>query len=266
LLATGADRFDNWVGHVRDLSRHITWALVSLLALVAAVGAQPASAARSAGSVRAARSHAQSGTATASRRRDERAAAYAGLSAARARALAEHRFGSQLRRAGRVPAFGRGVRVTRYVSPRAAWVRNTSDGRRKLAVSSIPLAAPNRAGRLGPIDMRLHRAGGELVPRAAAAPPRIPQRLADGLELGREDLAIVAAGSASGVAADGPPVDNAVFYPGVARATDLLAAPTAAGLETFFQLRAASSPERVALDLRLPRGAVLRRGGGGGAG
>jgi len=105
------------------------------------------------------------------------------------------------------------------------------------------------------LDLSLERAGDRLVPAAAAVGLEVPASADRFMRIGEEGVGVRSAGSA---AVEGSVSEGRVFYPEVAPDTDFVVAPTRAGAQVMWQLRAATAPERLGVELDLPDGASVR--------
>ena len=146
-----------------------------------------------------------------------------------------------------------GEKVKRYVDDHQALLDvGDGDGDLALVVSELPLL--NEQGE--PTDLALEPKGDGFAPTAPAVDLALPGNLADGVSVDGGRLRITPATDAP---TEATAVEDKVFYANALTDTDVLVAPTAAGLETFHQLRSAESPERLAFDVEVPGDATLRQ-------
>jgi streptogramin lyase len=186
--------------------------------------------------------------------------AYADLSDVEARDLLPAAFPAQLARLNADPArFLSDVEIVRAFGESAATIRE--DGDSSLLEADVPLRAENEEGELEKVDLGLDATPSGLEPANPLTDLRIPAAADEPIAVGDRGLAISVLG------ADGTEArrlgDKNAFYPEVQPDTDLLVAPTAAGVELFDQLRSPASPEQLRFGLELPPGAELRPAGGG---
>lgn len=193
------------------------------------------------------------------RRRASRLA-FAGLSDREAIDLAAKRFPGALRKAvWKSPALGRHVRVKRYRGDFGA--RVSQQGRVALVQSTVPLRTAGEDGRKRPVDLSLEDHGAYLHSAEPLVPVRYGKGPGEGISFERSRVGVRPASPAAAAAAR--EVGDRVVIPSALEDTDLWVTPTPRGFETFAVLRSAASPERIALDVMLPRGAALRGVGGG---
>jgi RHS repeat-associated protein len=155
-----------------------------------------------------------------------------------------------------------GQRVDRYLGDFAARIERPgkSDA---LVESTVPLRVGGERGDKAPVDLALEDRGGFLESANPIVPVRFHEDPADGVTLERSGVGIALAGAAP--AADGEERADRLAVADALTDTDFWASPTPGGFETFAVLRSPASPERIALDVELPRGAELRQLPGGAA-
>ena len=200
------------------------------------------------------------GTAAARAERRRSRTAFAGLAPANALALTRQQFSREVAAVSAVPADALDAdRVLGYRDAHTAIVDPAGPRGPEVAVST---GAPFRVHG-GDLDLDLVRGGGAWTPRNAAVDVTIPDAADGTLRVG-EDLGVTVSIPGGDGAAPGRALgDASVFYGEAGTATDLVAAPTPGGLETFFTLRGAAAPEDATLTLDLPRGARLIAGADG---
>lgn len=178
---------------------------------------------------------------------------YKGLTDGEARQLAAETFPQLLLE----PAF-HGLKLppetelVRYLDTHTALVKTPGSeaAGHGLVESTAPLRAEAESGDLRPVDAELVDRGAYLEPANADVETRLPERLADGIELPESDLKITPEGATQ--AGPGSVVGDSIqFHSNTDTDTDFFAAPTGSGVETFWQLRSAQSPERLYLDYNL---------------
>lgn len=150
--------------------------------------------------------------------------------------------------------------LDRVLAPTAATV--SEGGNTAVMDSTLPVRTEDASGQLSKVDLTLRHVPAGFVPQNPLVPLSIPARADKGVELGPTGLSISQAGAAASSAGRRFEGDN-VFYPEVARDTDLMVSPISAGVELFDQLRSSESPEAFTFELELPQGAVLAAVGGG---
>ncbi len=187
--------------------------------------------------------------------------AYAALSAAESQELLNARFSERLDDLNSDPArFLSDAKLELSLGDSAAAV--TSDGNTTLMDGTVPVRAPDDEGDLSKVDLSLEASSEGFEPVNPVVDLSIPPRADERMELADGDLAIRQVGADQSSSAL-PFGDKNVFYPEVAQSTDLLVAPTSAGVELFNQLRSPDSPEELSFDLDLPPGAELIEEAGG---
>lgn len=146
-----------------------------------------------------------------------------------------------------------GEKVKRYVDDYQALL-DVGEGADDLAlvVSELPLRNEDEE----PTNLALEPRGEGFAPTAPEVELALPGELAEGVSVDGGELRITPATDA---ATDATAVEDKVFYANALTDTDVLVAPTAAGFETFHQLRSAESPEQLAFDVEVPGGATLRQ-------
>jgi DNA-binding beta-propeller fold protein YncE len=133
-----------------------------------------------------------------------------------------------------------------------------------LLESTIPLRTEDSSGKVETVDLELEHSEGELQPQNPLADVGIPEQLGEGISLVGPEVAVTVAGAPEGRA----PTDvggQFAFYPEIADNVDLIAAPTARGVETMVDIRSAEAPTETTYDVSLPAGAELEATKEGGA-
>jgi RHS repeat-associated protein len=177
---------------------------------------------------------------------------YAGLSRAGASALLRETFpGAATSPVFDATADGLGGRVVRRID-RSRAVVELEGGRRSLVQSAVPLTVATAGGGRAAVDQSLERRGDDFAPVQPLVPTEIGGTAAEGVSFAGVDVT-VAPGTPNDAA--GSIANDRAFYAGVATDTDYMVTPTPGGIETFFQLRSAASPQRLMLDFDLPAGA-----------
>jgi RHS repeat-associated protein len=147
----------------------------------------------------------------------------------------------------------------RYLSDYRALVR----GRRGLEVvtSTVPLRVTDGGGAKRPVDLRLAAVEGGFAPVRPLAGVSIARNSAGGVAVGGDGLRIVPEGAnVQGGLLDG---GQDVFFGGVGRDMDAVAAPVTRGAELFAVLRSRLSPQEIRYRVTLPPDAVLQAEDGG---
>ena len=158
-----------------------------------------------------------------------------------------------------LPAAGHDDPTKASFDPGAAPLSPSERGRNVMIESTVPLVAPEN-GELAPVDGDLVADGDHFEADNPAVDAEIPVELDRGIALEAPGVTVT---PASTEGAEGVAVSDAVFYPSTDVDTDTLVTPTPTGVEVFWQLRSADSPQSNAIDLELPAGAVLRTAGDG---
>ena len=177
---------------------------------------------------------------------------HAGLSRAAASSLLRETF----RDAVTSPDFdatseGLDGRIVRRIDRRRAVVE-LDDGRQSLLQSTVPLTVATAGGGQAPVDQSLERRGDDFAPARPLVPTQIGGTADEGVAFPEAGVTVAPETKND---SEGSLVSDRAFYPSVATDTDYLVTPTPGGIETFFQLRSAASPERLTLDFDLPAGA-----------
>ncbi len=140
----------------------------------------------------------------------------------------------------------------------------TNDGAPALLDADIPVEAPNETGELKKLDLSLVPGAGGYELANPLIDLSLPETASGAIEIGRDGLAISAAGASED--SQGELLGNKnLFYPDVEIDTDFIVSPIGHGVELFDQMRSAESPETLRFDLDLPAGASLVSDGNGGA-
>jgi hypothetical protein len=155
-------------------------------------------------------------------------------------------------------AAGIGEHLVRYAGDHAVGVVDGA-GRRSIVSSFWPLRVPDGSGGKVPVDLSLNQQGSVLIPARPITPVRISKHVDDGISIGQDGVGISPVDSAGAAVsgADGRIEGGSAFFSNVPADTDFIARPQPLGVETFFQLRSAQSPEQVGLRVQLPAGATL---------
>jgi RHS repeat-associated protein len=183
--------------------------------------------------------------------------AYRGHGRAEALELARGRFSDELLHDVWRPLELRpGERLERYTGTHAALVRD-SRGRKAVVQSALPLAT-GEGDDLRPVELALRDRGSFFEPENGVVRTRIAKSVDGGVELGGEGIAFRLADPAPGVDATAE-VDGRAVFTNAAEDTDLWIKPMPSGAAAEFMLRSEESPESLALDFDLPKGAELVR-------
>ena len=158
-----------------------------------------------------------------------------------------------------LPAAGHDDPTKPSFDPGAAPLSPSERGRNVMIESTVPLVAPE-GGELAPVDGDLIADADHFEAENPAVDAEIPVALDQGIALEAPGVTVT---PASTEGAEGVAVSDAVFYPSTDVDTDTLVTPTPTGIEIFWQLRSADSPQSNAIDLELPAGAVLQAAGDG---
>lgn len=133
-----------------------------------------------------------------------------------------------------------------------------------LVESTLPLRTENASGKPQAVSLELENSEGELQPENPLAEVGIPDHLGEGISLAAPEINLTIVGAPEERVPTNAGGEFA-FYPEIARDTDLIAAPTAQGLETMADIRSVEAPMQTTYDLDLPSGAELRATKEGGA-
>ena len=142
-------------------------------------------------------------------------------------------------------------RIVRRLDRRRAVVE-LDDGRKSLVQSTVPMTVATAGGGQAPVDQTLERRGEDFAPVRPLVPTQIGGTADEGVAFPEAGVTVAPETKSEST---GSLVSDRAFYPSVATDTDYLVTPTPGGIETFFQLRSAASPERLTLDFDLPAGA-----------
>ncbi|HEU5252650.1 MAG TPA: DUF6531 domain-containing protein [Solirubrobacterales bacterium] len=151
--------------------------------------------------------------------------------------------------------------LERVDSPTEALV--TVDGEKVMLEAEVPLRVPVDDGSLHKVELDLEAVDGGYVPANPLVDLELPASSNGPIAIGDAGLAITAVGADD--AAASPLGEGDLFLPRVDEDTSLLLSPIAGGLELSAMLASRNSPERLAFEVALPQGAVLREAVGGGA-
>ena len=143
--------------------------------------------------------------------------------------------------------------------------RVSKDGETALLESGSPVVAEDDDGLLRKVDLSLEQAGDDLVAANPLVEVKIPDNADTGFSIATSEGPILIEPVVSQDAEAVRFGDKNALYANVGVDRDLLVALVANGVETFDQLRSASSPEELRYELRLPDGADLVPDGVGGA-
>jgi RHS repeat-associated protein len=190
--------------------------------------------------------------------------AFAGLTGSRAVGLGRRTFPDALDRS--LPAglrLGKGERVEKYLGRFAARIATPKGEPAGIAVSTVPLRAPNGHGKQSPVNLDLAAVGNHFESRNPAVEVAYSKNPREGVTLVDSGVGVSLAGLSRNVGAR-EEADRLVV-PDAVKDTDLWATPTVAGFQTFALLRSAASPQALTFQLRLPRGSRLKSLAGGGA-
>jgi YD repeat-containing protein len=177
--------------------------------------------------------------------------AYADLPDSAAVSLAERTFHVQTPRWSQ-PGSQPHREIVRYLSEHSA-IEKRPNGKSVFVQSTVPLTRRDPAGKETPVSLTLHRAGARFAP----ANPLVPVAISSGTdaEVGLPNHVSFAPAATRNT---GPTLaGNRLVWPNVAQDTDYMAEPIPRGVEVFWQLRSARSPEDSVLRFRLARGQKL---------
>ena len=155
-----------------------------------------------------------------------------------------------------------GEHIRRYTSTHSLQISKDGSDLRLPVESSLPLATRAADGELDPVDLTLEDQGSYSAPRNPLVPVRISHDAGSGIEFTRTGIKV---GLDAGDGDETDTIADRAFYANVLPDTDFLIAPEATGADLQFQLRSLSSPERLPLAFRLPRGSSLQLDAGTGA-
>jgi hypothetical protein len=183
---------------------------------------------------------------------------FAGLGTSAAVTLARKTFPDVLTAPGAVPLRD-GQQADHYLDAHTARIRGGGpDGDNALVTSDRPLATKDAAGDLVPVDISLTGdASSGWAPKNALEPYRIGASSSTGVAFTQEGLGV----RPDGASVDGAVQDSTIFYPNTQTDTDTLLKPLDDGVEVYWQLRSAQSPEELGLNIDLPDGAGLTQPG-----
>lgn len=148
-----------------------------------------------------------------------------------------------------------GIRVVRRLRNGAA-VAQSASGEKSILQSTVPLETENAAGDVKPVDLSLAADGAGFRTRNALVDLRVSRRSRGGVAFADGGFSVAPGGGSDAAAAES---SDRVFFANTQTDADFVVAPRPAGAELAWQLRSPASPERLALDVELPAGAVLRR-------
>lgn len=154
-----------------------------------------------------------------------------------------------------------GERIERYLGRFAARIDNPGKQPDAIAEATVPLRAKANNGRMAPVDLRLERHGNAWTSRNPVVRVDYAKDPRKGVLMPGVGVAVSLHGVRSG--AIGQAKSGRLVVPNALTDTDLWSRPIPGGFETFATLRSAASPERLAFDLDLPKGAQLKPGPGG---
>lgn len=189
------------------------------------------------------------------RERSRSRTAFVGLGRSAAVRLAQQSFDGLLHRPAAGPLSSGRQQATGYASPFMATLSGIGpNGENGVAVANHPLQVEDEAGALVPMDVSLVAAPqGGWQPKSVGDPLRVAARSRGGVTFASDGLNVAPGGDDVAGSLEG----ESVFYPSVEADTDAFVKPTATGVEVFWQLRSAASPERLTLEVDLPEGASL---------
>jgi len=191
--------------------------------------------------------------------RERSRTAHLGVPDAVAAMLAEREFGDLLDGFGAglgLADVARGRQVRRFVDDYTAVLEGKGERPPVLVESPWPVRAVDEDGRKQPVDLSLEPIEGGLKPSNAASDIKLPASLEAGVQLG--EIGVVPDGSADAQVPDGN--SKHVVYPNAGIDTDVIVTALPTGAEVFWQLRSPRAAEQVALDLKLPEGALAEAG------
>jgi len=154
-----------------------------------------------------------------------------------------------------------GEEITDFLGKFAARVQDDAGGPAAVVESTLPLRAAE-GGSPEPLDGDLEREGDHFEPDNPIVNTELPVQLERGISIAPANVEVVPETTPSTVTTR---LDRNVFYSNTNTDTDVMAAPTATGVELFYQLRSSASPESHDLSLRLPPNAELTDAPEGGA-
>lgn len=125
-----------------------------------------------------------------------------------------------------------------YLSDRVARVRQAGRDRDSLAMSALPLRAPDETGHRVPVDLGLTETSRGFAPKVPLVEASFGGRLSDGFSVGSDPLRLTLSHSADRPAQR---VGDRLFYANVQPDTDLVAFPTPTGIELVSMLRSIDS-------------------------
>ena len=202
-------------------------------------------------------------TAHATEEREESLESFANLSPADSKALVQEEFAEQLAVIDEDPArMLADASIEKVLSPTTAQIK--TDGTTMLLDGTMPVRAQTEGGELSKVNLDLVPDGQGFTQVNPLVQLELPSSASEGVTIGNDGLSV------EPVLTEGESVaqrvgDTDVFYPETQTDTDILAMPTASGVELFSQLRSVNSPEKLRFDIDPPDGAVLRMGEEGGA-
>ncbi|HMJ35288.1 MAG TPA: hypothetical protein VK501_15365 [Baekduia sp.] len=159
---------------------------------------------------------------------------------------------------------GAGGRVADYRDGDHVAVVQAANGRKAVVDSTAPLRARDpRTGLLAPVDLHVRPSGTGFAAVNPIAPITLPERLSDGISVGRFAVRVTAAADVTATALD----DASVAWPNAFSDTDVVARPTSSGAQLLWALRSDAAPEDFPVAVEQPaRGRLELVTGVGGAG
>jgi len=169
--------------------------------------------------------------------------------------LARRSFAQTLSAPGSIAPRLRGGKIAKYLGENFATVKSPR-GQMTVLQSSLPLRAEDGSGDAAPVDLTLEQTQGHLAPKNPLVPVTFPMEAAGAARLTTANVGL--SPRAKDVSDAEPIVDRGQAFYRLGSSVDYLLTATPSGLEAFWQLRSASSPEELALDVDVPPGARLR--------
>ena len=178
--------------------------------------------------------------------------AYRDLTSRQSYALGARSFGvpSPLRAAEPLP----GVRRIKALSQTSQLVMD-ANGKKSVMVSSTPLTV-GRGDTARPLDLTLNRQDEGFEPEASNTPITISSSLADGVSFPTANFAVSLRSSsrANPIVSSG-----SAFWANASQDVDYQVLPAPTGAESFLNLRSREAAESFRFDVRLPKGATVKR-------
>ena len=208
---------------------------------------------------RQAREAARRASPAAAAERRKSATAYADATDGEALAIATDTFPSAFADVWDDPGLAPGDRVERYLDEYSARIERANGLGHAIVESNVPLLARDETGELRPVELALEDRGSHLASANPIVPVEFSKDARRGVSFARSGLRLALEEPADPETSKGRRTRDRLFHANAKKDADFFVVPKPLGVEAFFVLRSSDSPERLALDFDLPRGAALRR-------